>query len=62
MGGLLEIPGAEHASVVGEGKGRHLVSCRPAYEIGEAVGPIQERKFGMGMEMNERHGPERPKG
>ena len=55
FGELVEGPGAKEAAVVGEGKAGHLVLFGPVDEIGQPVGSVEERVFGVGVEVDEAH-------
>ena len=50
---LLEVPGAVKISVVGDGEGRLLELLRAADQIANAIGTVEQRIFGMAVEMDE---------
>jgi hypothetical protein len=55
LGKLVEGPSAKEATMVGEGKAGHLEFFGPVDEIGEAVGSVEERVFGVCVEVDEAH-------
>ena len=52
---LVEGPGAEETTMVGQGKAGHLEFLGPADEVGEAVGSVEERVLGVCVEVDEAH-------
>ena len=52
---LVEGPSAKEATVVGEGEGGHLEFLGPVDEVGEAVGSVEERVFGVCVKVDEAH-------
>ena len=54
-GGFVEGPCAEHAPVVRESEARHLVFFGLVHQVRDAVRSVEERKFGVSMEVNEAH-------
>ena len=53
---LAEGPRPEQAAVVGESQRGHLVFLRPADEVGEAVGAVEEGVLGVAVQVNEGQG------
>ena len=52
---LLELPGGVQVAVIGDGERRLLELLRALDQVLDAVGAVEEREFGVAVEMDERH-------
>ena len=52
-GFLLKVPGAVEISVIGDCEGRLFELLRAADQIANAIGTVEQRIFGMAVEMDE---------
>ena len=61
-GHLVEGPCPEHAAMVGEGEPGHLVLGRLSDQVTKAIRAVEERVFGVRVEVDEAHGRRRRDG
>ena len=55
LGGVVERPGRVHVAVVGDGQAVHAELLDVRDEIGDPAGPVEQRVFAVGVEMDEGH-------
>jgi hypothetical protein len=56
LGGVEEVHRPVHDAVVGQGQGRHLVLDGALDQVLQAGGAVEQRVFGMDVQMDEGHG------
>ena len=56
LGLLVEAPGGVHVAVVGDRQAVHAQPLDVGHQLGNPVGPVEERILAVGVEMDERHG------
>ena len=55
LGVLVEGPGRVHVAVVGDRQAVHAELLDVRDQLGDPVGPVEQRVFAVGVEMDERH-------
>ena len=56
FGGAIEVDHREHRAVIGQRQGRHPQLRALRHQVGDAAQAVEQRVFGMDVQVNERHG------